>query len=294
MTTYYIQVFPSQSGSQHHHLWAVRDRTAERIDVYPSYNTRHVAGDHENILDVLRQRHPGTAFHKLVLNPGQYFPYMARPTASDGKGPGYNPDKGDLSRDARAATTGQLHALNQQLEQICRVVHPKDSNLQAYGHEIRNVLILASTEVEVLWKRTLEANGQSGMRTKDYIKLLPAMKLDQYRLDFPYYPWLKPMSPFGGWDTSHPSRSLGWYAAYNAVKHDRESQFAQATLMHAFEALGACFVMLCAQYGWDFALRDDAALRAFLRLLDGPQWTPEDCYIIDGNPTPAHYPFPRG
>ncbi len=42
---------------------------------------------------------------------------------------------------------------------------------------------------------------------------------------------------------------LRWYNAYNAVKHDRETEFAKATLGNLIEAMGAVFVLVMAQFG---------------------------------------------
>lgn len=102
------------------------------------------------------------------------------------------------------------------------------------------------------------------------------MKLGEYRVAFPWYPWLPEISPFAGWT---PGQTLGWYAAYNKVKHDRESQFREATLERALTAVAGSFVMLCAQYGWDFARSGDAGSREFFLLAGAPNWAPADLYL---------------
>lgn len=133
-----------------------------------------------------------------------------------------------------------------------------------------------------------------GKNTKDYVKLAAPMKLPEFAVDFPYYPWLSAIKPFERWvHTDSPSQGLGWYAAYNNVKHDRESKFAEATLHCAFQAISGCFVMLCAQYGWDFALRGGGASRAFLRLVTAPQWEPAEVYVPPhhGELIAKRYPF---
>jgi len=148
------------------------------------------------------------------------------------------------------------------LEHICRVVHPEGENLKSFGHEIRNVLILACTEVKMHWKSVLEANGESGESTKDYVKLAKAMRLADYEVDFTYYPWFQALKPFEKWgSSSNTTQDIEWYDAYNGVKHNRDSNFSRGTLQRAFEAIATCFIMLCAQYGWDFALRGDAAAK---------------------------------
>ncbi|HXW26316.1 MAG TPA: hypothetical protein VEK73_16350 [Xanthobacteraceae bacterium] len=290
MPHYYIQL--PHSSEVRDAFWVLRGRVLDRVDVRSTLSRHRLKPDAEAISE-LQRIYPGSIFYELTLGPGQYFPCMARPSASNEHGPGANPEKSQKVADARASTTGQLHALNQQLEQICRVIQPKGRNLRSYGHEIRNVLILASTEVEALWKSTLKANGTGGGNTRDYVKLLTAMKLDQYRVSFPYYPWLPAIKPFGEWDSACPTLSLEWYDAYNQVKHDRESNFRKANLLHAFQAVAAHFVMLCAHHGSDFALTGDAALRAFHRLVEWPRWSPTEIYVppFTGKYMPVHYEF---
>jgi len=238
---------------------------------------------------------PGSEFQKLRFTPGEYYPRMARPsTTKPNASPGCTPDKSDVIRDARGTSAGQLHALIGQLEQICRVIHPTPKNDEAFGHEIRNILILACTEVEAQWKGILKANGvtKEFTTTNDYIKLANPMKLDEYKVDLTYYPWLPPIAPFEGWKPGgFPTKDLRWYHAYNQVKHDREANFEQATLGHALYAITGCFVMLCAQYGWDFALRGDEALRAFFHLTGAPAWPPSEIYVPFGEPQPRQYEF---
>lgn len=133
------------------------------------------------------------------------------------------------------------------------------------------------------------------MTTNDYVLLATPMKLREYEVDFPYYPWIRPIKPFERWGLSGaPTRELEWYSAYNDVKHDRDAKFNEGSLMRAFQAIAGCFVTLCAQYGWDFALKDGAADRAFLRLLRAPSWMPHELYIppFETNEwKQANYPF---
>jgi hypothetical protein len=290
--THYIRI--AQGEETTYDIWEIKKRIARRVDVVPSPLTTHHAEPGESALATLQKRFSSSTFYELQNKPGEYFPCMARPSSCvQADSPGYNPDKSDKIRNSRTVSTGQLHALIGQLEKICRVVHPaKGRNYQVFGHEIRNVLILASTEVELHWKRILAANKAKGKNTHDYAKLALPMRLGEYCVDFPYYPWLQPVRPFEKWGPSKsPSKDLDWYAAYNAVKHDRETHFAEATLERAFRAVAASFVMLCGQHGWDFALRGNAALRAFLRLREAPKWDPSEIYVppYNGRWRPKNY-----
>jgi hypothetical protein len=153
-------------------IWKIENNEAHRVDVVRSDLTVHSADVGEEVLVTLQKRFSWATFHELSLRPGQYYPRMARPCSTrENASPGENPEESAAILHARAVSTGQLHALIGQLEQICRVVHPTSDNFSAFGHEIRNVLILACTESEAHWKNILKANQEKGRNTRDYVKL---------------------------------------------------------------------------------------------------------------------------
>jgi hypothetical protein len=77
------------------------------------------------------------------------------------------------------------------------------------------------------------------------------------------------------WLRSDPTKSLGWYDAYNGVKHNREAEFACGTLQRAFEAVSACASLLIAQFGATALCRE---LSSFVHL-DTPTWPVEEMYL---------------
>jgi hypothetical protein len=282
-------------------IWRVDEEAITRIDVFDASGLQKFRRPNgEDLQATLHRIAPNGDWHPLDLEPSAYYPRMARPSAIYERGPGVNPDVRENFTHYRARSTGQLHAFVQELEQICRVLHPQGRNLKAYGHATRNLLILASTEVEVHWRTILTDNhykdgkDKNQLYTADYYHLSDAMRLGQYVVSLNYYPWLPTFSPFQDWNGDRTSKSLPWYEAYNKVKHDREGHFSAATLERALMAVTACFVMLCAQYGWDFALRGDEAERAFFKLVQGPQWAPSEIYTppYGENYRPRNYPFP--
>ncbi len=136
--------------------------------------------------------------------------------------------------------------------EVFRCVEPTEANSATFGHEIRELLMLASMEVESGWKAVLRENGyQRGTRQRwnrnDYRRLADPMRLSEWSVRITTHPGAGTLRPFEGWATD--GTSLAWYDAYNAVKHDRESNMAKAHLWHALDAVAGVFIMVCAQFG---------------------------------------------
>lgn len=302
--SYYILSVPGEYNIPQVQVWQIEDGVADRIGVTGGM-FHYVAGPGETICQTLRRLNrfwfePTCLFHKTDLGPGEFYPRMWRPpvpTFNSGLSPEWNPSAQEEPGIANiiAVAHGQLTTLTRQLGRICQTVQPEVKNLDAFGHDIRNLLILACPEVENQWRNVLIANGvtQDRYTTYDYVKLHDPMKLDEYAVTFPNYPWLPAFKPYEGWNTAKPTCSLGWYDAYNAVKHDRETQFERATLRCVFEAISACVVMMAAQFGPDDGLGQSSELRSFFHLSGIPDWPLSKYYIHPHGkpPTPVHFDF---
>jgi hypothetical protein len=288
-------------------VWKIESHIAERIDVTGAENrspgTYFEAEPGSTIWDTIRRQASDwfepdgqCPFHQMDISPGEYYPRMARPT--------YHHDGFLYSPSARnnenliANARGQLTALTRHLDRICQTVQPTKEMLCTFGHDIRNLLILACTEAEMYWRGVLVANRYDPMRkhydTKDYVKLCLAMRLNEYAISFPNYPWLVPFMPYKGWKSGKPTQSMKWYSAYNAVKHNRETEFQQATLLHAFEAISACVIMMIAQFGSDKGLCESLELSTFFSLSTRPDWPLSCQYSFPYNEAgwaAVHFPF---
>jgi hypothetical protein len=223
-------------------------------------------------------------FRKLKFEPGNYHPRIARPMVPrppDAKT--FSPSV-HLEKDVLAMGIGQAIALMRRLEVICQTVHPNERNMTAFGHEIRSLLILSATEAETHWRGILTANGHHprAFNTNEYVKLVPLMKLDQYAVKFPQFPWLSALRPFEGWNKAEATKSLTWYDAYNGTKHNREMEFERGNLLNAFHAVSACIVMLAAQFGRSVGLGGQSDLSAFFQFSSIPEWEDDECYIALG------------
>lgn len=153
-----------------------------------------------------------------------------------------------------------LRLLLTKMLDIFQTVEAAPGNLNVYGHQIRELLLLAAMEVEASWAAVLKANSYSSiskLTTNDYVKLLSPMLLDSYSLTLSSYPAFPQFGPFEGWTSATPTKSLVWYHAYNMTKHNREEHLNVATLEKAIHAVGAAVVMFYAQFGFNLGTNDD-------------------------------------
>lgn len=274
-------------------LWKIEENSAIRVGVSNPKNSHgcyFLANHGESIWDCLKRLtnwHENGIFknlHRIKLSEGEFYSRIARP-------PHHHPrdiitcpvTDSDLA--TIAISRSQLLALARQLDRICQTVHPIDKTFESYGHDIRNLLILSCTEVESQWRSILIANGVSKkngrFNTEDYVKLVPAMRLNEYGVTFPSWPWLDAIFPFRKWRTAgKPTQDLEWYDAYNSVKHDRENSFSAATLRRALESVSACYIMLIAQYGRIFAIGHRSEIDSMFQIHSSPNWPIEDVYIF--------------
>jgi hypothetical protein len=302
---YYLRraLTPMGESSQ---IWKINENFAVLFGVTNpemGAGTYFCAKPGETIWDAIRRNTPWfepdgkSPFLLMDVMPGHYFPRIARPIDMQ-----WAPltDENPISYDdtnAIAISVGQLTVLTRHLERIFQVVHPSEQNFDVYGHDIRNLLILACTEVEAQWRGVLVANGVNNtkFRTQDYFSLKNALKLDKYSVAYPNYPWMPESSPFRDWTQRMPTQSLAWYDAYNATKHNREQAFERATLRHALDAVTACAILIMAQFG-DVALPwKRSEIHSFYQFTNLPSWSPNQAYFYscesNGGWKSVHFDF---
>jgi len=170
------------------------------------------------------------------------------------------------------------------LELLFRYVEPASENRSAFGHKIREVLILTCTEVETAWRSVLEANStekKNSYTTRDYSTLLEPMRLKEWSVALKDYPDLGEFSPFYSWDRSRPTKSLSWYDTYNAVKHHREERFKLATLGNLIDAAASLHILQSAQFGPEMYHRFFGNERSPFYTVKHPVHDISDIYIPD-------------
>ena len=131
--------------------------------------------------------------------------------------------------------------LESDLDNTSRYIEPQGQE-NVYSFEFAKLLILACTEVESVFKsicfeiKQKQVPGNIGEYKAtilgNYPKIVNAT-VKVKRLG-------KNIEPFSGWDTG----PLPWWSAYNAVKHNRESSFSNATYINATTAISALYVLI--------------------------------------------------
>ena len=144
----------------------------------------------------------------------------------------------------------QYLILVKRIEETFNVVEPREIHSSVYGIVFREIMLLASMEVEVHWRTILRNNGypkSKRLTTKDYVKLQEFIDF-RSELKLSIYPEFHTLSPFKDWNKDNPTLSLSWYDAYNKVKHNRSDNLCLATLENAILALAALRTMLSIRY----------------------------------------------
>jgi hypothetical protein len=236
------------------------------------------------------------SFQKIDQTPGNYFPRIYRPLLKSRDGL-YGEFDVTLSRlissfdpydyfthdeSTLISSLLQLETIIQRLKAIFMNVYPRGENLNSFGHEIRNVLILSATEVETQMKGILLANNYDKaaekLSTKDYYKLNSVLRLKDYAITFPYFREAGIIAPFQNWTQADSTKSLVWYDHYNSVKHDRVGNFENASLANAISSISAICVLLVAQYGNNIPHWKEL-IGNFFEIHSAPKWDIEDCYM---------------
>lgn len=233
-------------------------------------------------------------YFKTFLDSGEYHPNIYRPfLCYDFIEKQRNlPDRNDLAHilfedihlfDEKEylSRLNQLEILVEELQTIFQVVEPTINNYKTFGHKIRNLIILACTEVDSICKNILLSNSykkKERYSMNDYIRLKGVLKLNQYKIDLIRYPEILNISPFIHWEEKEPTKSLCWYNSYNAIKHDRINNAHLATLENAINAVCAVVILLLSQYGSNNDYWKNK-MQHFFYISQNPDWQYSDLYI---------------
>ncbi len=151
-------------------------------------------------------------------------------------------------------TKRNLSILVQKLQEILLFVEPSRNCLQTYSHKIKELLILACTEIENSFKTY---NFGKNERTTDYVKILNYIDLSKHKVSLIGYADEFKSCPFENWNNREPTKSLPWYEAYTKIKHNSDENFHFATLKHCLNAVMANIVLFVVRYSTKYLYKEN-------------------------------------
>ncbi|WP_200822334.1 hypothetical protein [Caballeronia terrestris] len=160
--------------------------------------------------------------------------------------------------------------LQKDLQELFDYVEPSDQNLQCHSYRIRELLMRACMEVEANCKAILTENGavlRERSNMFDYRMVEQSHKLSAFQVSVPTWHGAAAMrTPFVRWANPPQDQNLPWYEAYNKTKHNRATNFHQATFENMLDAVCAVVAILSAQFG-----DEDFSRNSNLLALEGNQ-----------------------
>ena len=180
----------------------------------------------------------------MALIPGEYYENIWRPSFHD-----LSPQNNYLEIDLKEKNVFEdnLKSVLSLLDTISDYINPTKANLNCFSLKNRELIILACTSVEALFKKYIP----EGEGTSSYIKLKEPLLLDLYS-----FAYMKSFSsytvfPFKEWTEKKPTKSISWYYDYNCIKHDFFANLSQAKLSSCLESVCAYLLLNCIRYSPD-------------------------------------------
>jgi hypothetical protein len=140
-------------------------------------------------------------------------------------------------------------ALESDLHSLSRYIEFAEPNLSCYSVEISRLLFSASSEVDVVAKQLclhISPHSKAGSINAYRNEITTAYpEIPGFDVTIPRFG----MAPFKPWENwAHPDGVPMWWTAYNKVKHHRNTEFHQANLKNAINAVGALFILVLHLY----------------------------------------------
>ena len=140
--------------------------------------------------------------------------------------------------------------IQQDMLDVFEYIEPADVNAECYSYRIHALHTRACIEVEANFKAILSENGyphNADWNMRDYRRVERTHLLSGYEIRFPLWTGDKRLrKPFSFWASGN--KTLPWYHAYNATKHDRHKNFTLANFSNLLDAISALVALLSAQF----------------------------------------------
>ncbi len=141
-----------------------------------------------------------------------------------------------------------LLALDADLVELSRYIEFHKKNFPCYSIEVARVLLASASEVDVVCKLLCKKINPASSASN-----IHAYR-NEIKAEFPSIPKFNVLLPrfaltLRPWDEWKKRDGVPfWWTAYNKVKHERHSEFHQASLKNTLNAVSGLFVMLLYLY----------------------------------------------
>jgi hypothetical protein len=139
-------------------------------------------------------------------------------------------------------------AIERDLEVLSRYVEFDQRNFRCFSVEIARILLAASAEVDIVCKRLCQAKHPNSEADGigAYREVLTSTIPDiwQFQVLVPRFGLM--LMPWNEWRSD--KRPPLWWTAYNKTKHQRDSEYHQANLKNALNAVAGLFVVVLHLY----------------------------------------------
>ncbi len=192
-----------------------------------------------------------------------------------------------------------FYLIEKDLKELFDFISPNNTNSNTFSHRIYELFFRSCTEFENNARSILSSNGYvstgSNMNiSNDFFKINQPLKLNEYEIKvnmWEHVPLI--LTPFSPWN-SQTYVPLTWYANYNAVKHNRTTNFQLANLVNLMNSVAGLLIVLFAQYEYfsftpytHLPLVDPpsgfCSVVGSIFEIKPPNWSDEDKYDFDWN-----------
>jgi hypothetical protein len=141
-----------------------------------------------------------------------------------------------------------LLAIESDLERLSRFIEFDERNFGCFSIEISRILLASGAEVDVVCKQICKklkpSYSATSIKTYQNEIIVSYPAIPDFKVLLPRYGLN--LIPWSNWAT--PNNPPIWWTAYNKIKHFRDTEYHQANLRNALNAVGGLFVMVLYLY----------------------------------------------
>ncbi len=181
----------------------------------------------------------------------------------------------------------QYRQLEQELIQSRMFIEFDNINFNSFSSAYTKLLLEIGSEVDNVMREMCSLAGRSDISTyaETLLRKYPNIVSQEVKiLDSNLV-----ITPFAGWNNSQPSQSLGFWQAYNNIKHDRIANRTEATLKNVLNALGGLFILETFRY---YELYKNDADIAFNMPEEESKVFILDAWVVHIRPSKIQFPYP--